>query len=700
MTLFVQRVLDGLADGSLFGALALALTIVYQGTGRLNLAQGEMGTIGTYVALVLSSSVSSRLAGTGLARQIVPFAPWPTWVAAAGAVLLSALIGALLERYLVRRVADRPVGSTVRVTVALLVLANAWATMTWSRSGSFPSLFPAGPNAFVSVGGARLRVPTIGMWAVLLALYGLLWLASRRTRAGLAFRSVAQAPGASALVGIRVRRVWMGSWAVASGIGTLVGILSASRLVLSPDMMVRLLVYGFVAAAIGGFARPGGALIGGLVVGVGQSMIGGYAPFTGETLSFPLIVAGLIVLLVVRPSITGAGGSAVGFGGAGEAVASGQGLRRSPAPGWRSAVVRSAEPELGWLRWSARAVAVAVVAALPAWFLPVVHARTWIQLVGTVVAFAGLAVLLGPAGGLSLGHAAFMGVGAYTVGIAGRYGIHPLVGVGLAALVGAAAGVAVGFPALRIRGQYLAVITFCVAVVLPNLVTLFRPFTGGDLGPPLIEIPAAPSWFPDGGRDHTWFHVLALAVAALALGAVHRLLGGSWGRALRATTDDAQAAASMGVPVARIRTSAFALATALGAMGGALLAVPQQAVTGSILDPFRSLAAFALVLLCGVDSLAGPTLAAVLYVGTPWFLATTGWALGAQGIPPDATGGGAYLLWGLALLVGTLVVPDGIVPALRRLVARERAGLVATERGSSGGAAVTGAAGADAGLAG
>ncbi|MDH4075396.1 MAG: branched-chain amino acid ABC transporter permease, partial [Acidimicrobiia bacterium] len=292
----------------------------------------------------------------------------------------------------------------------------------------------------------------------------------------------------------------------------------------------------------------------------------------------------------------------------------------------------------------------------------------------TVVAFAGLAVLLGPAGGLSLGHAAFMGVGAYTVGIAGRYGIHPLLGVGLAALVGAAAGVAVGFPALRIRGQYLAVITFCVAVVLPNLVTLFRRFTGGDLGPPLISIPAGPSWFPDGGRDHTWFHVVALAVAALALAAVQWLLGGAWGRALRATTDDAQAAASMGVPVARIRTSAFALATALGALGGALVAVPQQAVTGSILDPFRSLAAFALVLLCGVDSLAGPALAAVLYVGTPWFLATTGWALGAQGVAPDATGGGAYLLWGLALLVCTLVVPDGIVPALRRLVTRARGG--------------------------
>lgn len=665
MTLFVQRMLDGLADGSLFGALALALTIVYQGTGRLNLAQGEMGTIGTYLALVLSSSVSSRLAGTGIVRQIVPFAPWPTWLAVVGAVALSAVIGALLERFLVRRVADRPVGSTVRVTVALLMLANAWATMTWTRSGSFPSLFPSGPDAHIGIAGARLRVATIGLWAVLLTLYGLLWLASRKTRAGLAFRSVAQAPGASALAGIRVRRVWMGSWAVAAAIGTLVGVLSASRLVLTPDMMVRLLVFGFVAAAIGGFARPGGALIGGLVVGVGQSLIGGYGPATGETLSFPLIVVGLIVLLVVRPGETAV---------AGEAAVSGQGLRRSPEPGWRSAVVRSAEPSLGSARWLARAGLVVAVAAAPAWILPVVDARTWVQLVGTVVAFAGLAVLLGPAGGLSLGHAAFMGVGAYTVGIAGRYGIHPLLGVALAALVGAAAGVAVGFPALRIRGQYLAVITFCVAVVLPNLVLLFRPFTGGDLGPPLIPMPAGPSWFPDGGRDHTWYHVVALVVAAAALGVVHRLLGGAWGRALRASTDDALAAASMGVPVARIRTSAFALATALGAMGGALMAVPQQAVTGSILDPFRSLAAFALVLLCGVDSLAGPVLAAVLYIGTPWFLATTGWALGAQGVAPDATGGGAYLLWGLALLVGTLVVPDGIVPAARRLVARERAG--------------------------
>lgn len=659
MTLLVQRLLDGLADGSLYGALALALTIVYRGTGRLNLAQGELGTIGTYLALVLATPAVGSVAGTGLARSWVPWHPWPLWLSIPAAMALAALVGVALERFLIRRVADRTVGSSVRVTVAILLLANAWLTMTWNRTRrSFPSLFPNGPRDFVPIAGARLRVTTIGMWAVLLATLGVLWLLSRQSKAGLAYRAVAQAPGASALAGIRVQRVWAGSWALAGAIGTLVGVLSAARLVLTPDMMVKLLVYGFVAAALGGFARPGGALVGGVAVGVGQSLLAGYTGFVGENLAFPVIVMAMIALLALRPPVAAVSG---------ESLSTGLALRRQTEPGWRSAVVRSAEPALSRPRRLAWAAVALAVALLPAWWLPLVDARAWGQLVGATVAFAGLAVILGPGGGLSLGHAAFMGAGAYTVGImAGRFGWPVLAGVAVAGAVGAVGGALVGFPALRIRGQYLAVVTFCVAVMLPNLVNRFRWLTGGDLGPPLIKIPQGPAWFPSGHRSNTWFHLVSLVVAVVLLGLLHKLLGGSWGRTLRASTDEPSAAAALGVPVARVRTSAFALATAMAAMGGALMAVPTQAVTAGVLDPSRSLAAFALVMLCGVDSLAGPLLAAVLYVGTPWFLSTTGWALGARGVAPDDTGGGAYLLWGLGLLVGTLVMPDGIVPAVRR----------------------------------
>lgn len=680
--LLAQRVLDGLANGSLYGSLALAISVVYRAGGRVNLAQGELATLGTYASLVLSTPASAALAGTTLAAQWLPGAPWPQWFAIPAAMVASAALAALLERLVLRRIPERDVRGSLSVTVALLLLLNAATSQWFGGSGrSYRSPFPDGVRDRLSFGGVRLRFTTIGTWATLLVVLGLLVLVSRRTRLGLAFRAVASDRTASALCGVRAGRVLSASWAVAAALGTLVGCLAASRLVLAPSMMTRLLVYALVAASIGGLASPGGALLGGAVVGAGQSLIGGYVPGIGNVFAFPVVVGLMIVVLAVRP-----GGIA---GGGGPRLRADDGVAAVVAPpppeGPARWVLTRSDPR--WRALVALGVAAAVVmAVVPAFVFPYVEARLATEVVATAMALWGLGFLVGDAGRISLAHATFMGVGAYTTAVAAdRWGLHPFLGVAVAAVVGFVLGGLLGLPALRIRGQHLAMVTFALAVIFPAVLNRFSWLTGGELGPPPTDVPRLPgwlSWLPiPADRTFAWLHLVSVVVAIVVGVMLRNVRASAFGRAVRASAEHEAAAAAMGVPVTRVRTLTFAIGTALAAAGGAFVAVQTQAVTIARFDVMRSLALYALIAVFGAGSLTGAVLAAVAFVGTPWALLRFDVALGARGVPPDAPGGGAFLVWGAALVVIAVAVPEGLVPWARRragrvvrVVEREHAG--------------------------
>lgn len=672
--LLLQRVLDGLANGSLYGSLALAITLVYRATGRVNLAQGELATSGTYLALILTSAATPALAGTTLAAHWLPGAPWPRGVAIVAAMAGSAALGAVIERFLLRRVPEHDAGAAMSLTVAVLLLVNALASQ-WFGTGTraFPPPFPDGPQDQFLVLGARLRYNTIGLWCTLLVVLGLLHLFLLRSRFGLAFRAVSSSRTSSALHGIRVGTVLTGTWALAAALGTLVGCLAATRLLLTPTMMTRLLVYSLVAASIGGLSSPGGALVGGVIVGVGQSLLGGYVPGVDAVLAFPLLVGFMIVMLYVRP-----GGL---FGGrASRALRLDHGAPGAAPPTEATARSTGADAAARWsiVRHSAGwklAVAATALVAVPltiglAFVLPYVEARLLTEVVATAVALWGLGFLVGDAGRISLAHATFMGVGAYSVAIgAARYGLHPFLGVAVAAVVGFVVGGLLSLPALRIRGQYLAMVTFALAVIFPSLLNRYKWFTGGELGPPPTTVPRGPSWLPmPGGRTFAWLHVVTVLVAVGLGWMLANLRHSAFGRAVRAGSEHEAAAVAMGVNLTKVRTLTFATATALAAVGGAFVAVQTQAVTSARFDVMRSLALYAMVAVFGAGSLSSAVAASLAFVGTPWLLQKLDLSLGAAGVPPDAPGGGAYLVWGVALVVITVAVPGGLVPwAQRRL---------------------------------
>jgi branched-chain amino acid transport system permease protein len=279
---FLQVVVDGIADGSVYAALALALVLIFRSTGVVNFAQGEMAMFATFLAWALADA--------GL----------PIGLALAGALALAFLGGMLVERVLIRPVEGGNPLNLVIVTLGLFILVNAAAGWIWGFDlRDFPRLFPGG---VASIGGVSLSIESLGIIAVLLVVVGLLWLLFTHTPIGLAMRAAAQDPASARLVGVPVGRMLMLGWGLASLLGAVAGVLVAHRLFLDTNLMAGVLVYSFAGAALGGFDSPIGAVVGSWIIGVTEALAGTYVDAIGSDLKVLVPLAIIFVVLLVRPA--------------------------------------------------------------------------------------------------------------------------------------------------------------------------------------------------------------------------------------------------------------------------------------------------------------------------------------------------------------------------------------------------------------
>ncbi len=301
LVLLLQRIFDALLNSAIYASLALALVIIFRATGLLNFAQGEMATFTAYVAFVLLVGPVPGVTGGGLASWLG--APLATPLAIGGAVVLGITVGGVTERVLIRPLREASEVAVVTVTIGLFLAINSLTEQWWGTNPRFfPSIFPDAKDDFVALAGARLRFTTIGAWATLMALVTLLVVLLRYSRTGLAFRAVSIDRESAELHGIRAGRTLMYGWALAAGLGAVAAALSANSVLLEPTMMVRVLVYAFAAATLGGLDSPKGALIGGVVIGLSQTLIPAYVPFIGFELSvLPALVA-MVAVLILRPA--------------------------------------------------------------------------------------------------------------------------------------------------------------------------------------------------------------------------------------------------------------------------------------------------------------------------------------------------------------------------------------------------------------
>lgn len=282
MERLIQTFVDGVATGSLYGALALSVVLIFRTTGIVNFAQGEMAMFSTFVAWGLLQA--------GL----------PLGLAILATLGLSMLGGMLIERVLIRPVEGEGHLTLAIVTLGLFILLNSGAGWIWGfENRSFPSIFP---DDSVSVAGADIAVESLGIVGLLLAVVGVLYLFFQRTKLGLAVRAVSINPESSQLSGISVGRTLMIGWGIAAAVGALAGALIASRLFLDVNFMGGVLIYSFAAATLGGFDSPIGAVIGGWVIGISEALASTYVDFIGADLKILVPLTVILVVLLIRPS--------------------------------------------------------------------------------------------------------------------------------------------------------------------------------------------------------------------------------------------------------------------------------------------------------------------------------------------------------------------------------------------------------------
>lgn len=279
MVEFLEFTLGGISTGMIYAAIALSLVLIWRGTRVLNYAQGAMAMLTSYIALLVINATGSY------------------WLGFVTALAAGLAIGAVAERVVIRPATGKPPLNAVIITIGLLIGIEGLAGVLFgSNNRSFP---PAYSVKGLSIGSVALGITRNDVFTAVavLAAAGLFAVVFQYTSVGLRLRATAFNPGVARLLGVRVGRMLTLGWALAGLLGALAGMLVITFL--NPNSMDVIFVLGFTAAVIGGLDSPGGAVAGGLILGVVLSYAGGYL---GSQVVNLFGLAALLVVLMLRPN--------------------------------------------------------------------------------------------------------------------------------------------------------------------------------------------------------------------------------------------------------------------------------------------------------------------------------------------------------------------------------------------------------------
>ncbi|WP_028644832.1 branched-chain amino acid ABC transporter permease [Nocardioides sp. URHA0020] len=280
MQQLVNTLLGGLTLGMVYAAFALALVLIWRSTRIVNFAQAPMAMVTTFVALRIIEGGHSY------------------WLGFAAALVAGLVLGAVVERVLIRPVEGKAEINAVILTLGLFIVLHALAAVVFgNRYRSFPAAFGI---RGIEVGDTTIALTGFGIFTIVavLVVMGLLVLLFRFTDLGLRMRAAAFNQEVARLLGVRVGRMLTLGWALASLVGSLAGLLIAGGSLVHPGYMDAVVVYGFVAAVLGGLDSPAGAVVGGLLLGLSLSLVSGYV---GSQLVALAALAILMAVLLLRP---------------------------------------------------------------------------------------------------------------------------------------------------------------------------------------------------------------------------------------------------------------------------------------------------------------------------------------------------------------------------------------------------------------
>ena len=291
----LQYVLNGLAKGSIYSLIALGLVVIYRGTGHLNFAQGEMALFATFGAWWINDH------GVPLAFAIL--------LAAAFAFVG----GGAIEYGLMRPAGKKSPFAVVVVAIGLFQALNSLSGMLFEGAGTglaFGTLFPNEPKDFFRLpGGAIWRYENVGVLFSVLVITGLLFALFQKTKVGLAMRMVANNPDSAKLSGVSTNRILMLSWGISAAIGAIGGALVAGiNTNVNLATMFGVFLLASAAATLGGLDSPLGAVVGGLSLGVVESLVSNYpqewwgSTYIGADTAVAVAFLIILVVLLVRPA--------------------------------------------------------------------------------------------------------------------------------------------------------------------------------------------------------------------------------------------------------------------------------------------------------------------------------------------------------------------------------------------------------------
>ena len=598
----------GLINGAFYATLSLGLAVIFGLLNIINFAHGALYTAGAFVAWMLLNYLGINYWG---ALLLVP--------------VVVGLLGMLLEWLLLRRTyrMDHLYGLLLTFGLAL-VIEGAFRQM-YGVSG-LPYSIPQALSGGINLG--FMYLPFYRAWVIVASLLVCLgvWLLIERTRLGANLRAATENPAMVKAFGINVPVLIRLTYGLGVALAAFAGVLAAPIYQVNPLMGSNLIVVVFAVVVIGGM----GSIMGAIVAGFGLGIVEGLTKvFYPEASNFIIFVIMAIVLLL-KPA--GLFGRPLQVQNSMAAEALRQPVALSPA-----------------LRWFGGGLLILLALLGPLFLYP-----TFLMKVLCFALYAAaFNLLVGYAGLLSFGHAAFFGTAAYATGLAMKHwGLSPELGLLAGTAVSALIGLVFGALAIRRQGIYFAMITLALSQVI-YFIAVRAAFTGGEDG-----LQAVPRGYLFGFIDlsNTWaMYAFVLTVVVLAFALIARIVASPYGEILRAIRDNEQRAISLGYSAYRIKLLAFTLSAALAGLAGSLKVLVFGVASLTDVHWHASGEVVLMTLLGGIGTLSGPLVGAFVFVSLQNFLAPFGsWVL---------------IIQGLVFVLCVLLFRDGIVGVMSRLLA-------------------------------
>ena len=655
---FAEQLLNGITLGMVYVLLAAGLSVIFGVMNVINFSHGELFALGAYLAL---SIVNPLGAETGF------------WIALVVAPLVVGVVGVAIERLTVRPLYGRNPLYHILLTFGLVLVINDLIRLIWGTQQQqlvVPE-FLSQPITLASVRVSRYTLFII-VFSALLA--GGVWLLLNRTKYGMIIRAGAQDREMVRNVGIDIDRYYTLVFGIGAALAAVAGIILGGFQSVNTGMGNSVIIPAFVVVVLGGLGSFRGAVFGGLLVGVVQTMMRAYngsvlADLGGFTLTVPDFEGLTVFLLMIGVLLVKPQGL---FGTRGEESEGSDGELIVGNTG--GVLDESTKMKLGLV-----AIGLLAIAPLAVLFTGQRYYMVVLNEILIISIFAlSLDIVMGYTGLVPLGHTMFYGVGAYAAALVMLHFTSSVVVVLVASVVICAAlAWVVGALSIRVSGVYFAMITLAFAELLYSAVFKLD-FTGGsdgllnfeavmgigDIGAPLSEIELLVLGYEIDQQIVFYYFALVLGVLSFLL--ARRIMNAPFGSVLQSIRESQERAEFIGYNVTKYKRRAFVLSGGVAGLAGGLLAVSPLTFIISpdqVLHWTNSGEIIVITLLGGMGTLYGPMLGAGAFLGLEELLSgyTEQWRM----------------IVGVVFILSVLFVPRGLV-SLPALLA-ERFDLVGNE---------------------